>query len=67
MLFPGKNPWDIAPVKLIVEEAGGKVTNMLGGEERYDRKDACLGMIVGNARLHAELLEMVRKNPKRKT
>lgn len=50
----GSHPWDYAPVKIIVEEAGGKFTDFDGGE-RIDT-----GRVVGsNGRVHEEVLELL--------
>ncbi len=50
----GSAPWDYAPLKVIVEEAGGRFTDFAGGE-RIDT-----GRVVGtNGRIHAEVLELL--------
>ena len=56
-VFPGKSAHDIAAAKLIVEEAGGKVTDLYGKEQRYDGK--IYGAIVTNGRIHDELVKVV--------
>ncbi|MEU5881132.1 inositol monophosphatase family protein [Spirillospora sp. NPDC047279] len=50
-LDPWGEVWDLAAPKVIVEEAGGRLTD-LSGEARIDRDCA----IVTNARLHAQIL-----------
>lgn len=60
-LFPGtkhKN-CDIAAVKVIVEEAGGKVTNLFGNEQRYDT--AIQGAIISNEKVHDEILNILKE------
>ena len=60
-VFPGgvnKNV-DIAAVKVIVEEAGGRVTDMFGHEQRYDT--AINGAIISNGKVHDELVGIVNK------
>lgn len=60
-VFPGtkhKN-CDIAAVKVIVEEAGGKVTNLFGEEQRYDTD--IKGAIVSNGLVHEEVIETIKK------
>jgi fructose-1,6-bisphosphatase/inositol monophosphatase family enzyme len=54
------NPYahDVAALKIITEEAGGKVTDLNGNERRYD-KDG-IGCIVSNGILHEELLDIVQ-------
>lgn len=59
-IFPGtkgKNV-DIAAAKIIVEEAGGRVTDMLGNDQRYDRD--INGAIVSNGIVHDDLVEVLR-------
>lgn len=48
---------DIAAVKLIIEEAGGKVTDIDGNEQRYDRK--LNGALMSNGIIHEKILELV--------
>ena len=60
-IFPGtkhKN-CDIAAVKVIVEEAGGKVTDLFGNEQRYD--ESINGAVVSNKKVHNEVTETVNK------
>lgn len=56
-LFPGRSAHDTAALKLIVEEAGGKVTDLRGNEQRYDRKT--YGAIVSNGHLHDQLVKLL--------
>jgi fructose-1,6-bisphosphatase/inositol monophosphatase family enzyme len=58
-IFPFKKPQDGAAVKIIVEEAGGKVTDLFGGEQRYDKE--IKGFIASNGILHDRLVELVRE------
>jgi histidinol-phosphatase len=52
----GSNPWDYAPVKIIVEEAGGRFTDFRGGP-RIDT-----GQVVAtNGRIHDEVLELLQR------
>jgi fructose-1,6-bisphosphatase/inositol monophosphatase family enzyme len=65
-IFPGtkhKN-CDIAAAKVIVEEAGGKVTDLFGNEQRYDRD--INGALITNGVLHEEALEIITKYLKNK-
>lgn len=60
-IFPGQTPWDIAAVKLIVEEAGGKVTDLHGNEQRYDKP--INGAVVSNGGIvHDRLVQLVNKH-----
>ncbi len=54
-LGSGGHAWDYAAAKVIVQEAGGRFTDLDGGE-RIDAGDA----IVTNGRLHDEVLSVVR-------
>ena len=49
---------DVAALKIITEEAGGKVTDLNGEERRYDQDG--LGCVVSNGIVHNDLLEIVR-------
>lgn len=60
-IFPGtkhKN-CDIAAAKIIVEEAGGKVTDFFGNEQRYDQD--INGAVISNGKVHEEILETIKK------
>jgi len=50
---------DVAAIKLIVEEAGGKVTDLFGNEQRYDR--SIRGAIISNGRVHNEVIQLIKK------
>lgn len=56
-IFPGTHPHDTAAIKVIIEEAGGKVTDLDGNEQRYDRP--IKGHVASNGVVHDELLELV--------
>ena len=60
-IFPGtkhKN-CDIAAAKVIVEEAGGKVTDLFGNEQRYDK--SINGAVISNSLVHSEVIEVIRR------
>jgi fructose-1,6-bisphosphatase/inositol monophosphatase family enzyme len=59
MFFAYSSPWDGAAVKIIVEEAGGVCTDMLGNDQRYDAP--INGFIASNSELNAKLVEMGKK------
>ncbi len=50
---------DAAAAKVIVEEAGGIVTDLHGKDQRYDRK--INGCLVSNGKVHKELLKILKK------
>lgn len=63
-VFPGKTAWDIAALKVIVEEAGGKVTDFHGQDQRYDRE--INGAIISNGLVHEQLVEFFTKYGKKR-
>lgn len=63
-IFPGtkhKN-CDIAAAKVIVEEAGGKVTDLFGNDQRYDQ--SIKGAIISNSIVYDEVVEVLKNNLK---
>ncbi len=59
-IFPGHTAHDAVTAKLIVEEAGGKVTDIFGENQRYDQP--VKGAIFSNSLLHDQLVEITSKN-----
>lgn len=59
MVFGQGKPEDIAALSVIVTEAGGKVTDLFGNDQRYDTN--IKGAIVSNGTIHAELLEVIKR------
>jgi len=51
----GLENWDVAAGKLLVEEAGGSVTNFTGGDKVLDKGH----VIVGNLSIHAHLQKCI--------
>lgn len=62
LIFGLTKPEDIAALKVIVEEAGGMVTDLNGKDQRYDRSTH--GAIVSNGVIHSELIDIVQKSLK---
>ncbi len=60
-IFPGRKGknCDIAAAKVIVEEAGGKVTNLFGEEQRYDK--SIKGALISNGIIHDEIVSIIKK------
>src|SRR4029453_6842564 len=53
-------PWDVAPMKILVEEAGGRLTDFAGRPNIYE------GTVVGtNGHLHEGTLGLLRPAPGR--
>lgn len=61
-IFPHNTAHDVAAMKIIIEEAGGKVTDFWGNEQRYDRP--VKGCISSNGLIHRELLDVVQAHLK---
>lgn len=59
-IFFKEYPHDIAALKIITEEAGGKVTDLKGNERRYDEDG--LGCIISNGISHEGILKSVVKD-----
>ncbi|MGB3842318.1 MAG: inositol monophosphatase family protein, partial [Bacteroidales bacterium] len=53
----GLCPWDVAGGIIIVQEAGGKITNFTGGEEALFAKE----IIASNGLIHDEFFENFEK------
>lgn len=57
-IYPITYPWDGASVKLLVEEAGGVVTDLFGNEQRWDQ--TLNGCLAANPWLHEKLVMMAK-------
>lgn len=63
-IFPGtkhKN-CDIAAAKIIVEEAGGKITDIFGNDQKYNQD--INGAILSNGKVHEEVIDIIKKHLK---
>ena len=58
-IFPATKNCDVAAAKVIVEEAGGKVTDLWGKEQRYDGDID--GAVASNGVVHEEVLQAIRE------
>ncbi|GAB3258227.1 inositol monophosphatase family protein [Kineosporia babensis] len=54
-LYSGQAPWDCAAVALLVIEAGGRVSDRRGREQRYDRP--VQGCVLSNGLVHDVLVD----------
>ncbi|HEY3323959.1 MAG TPA: inositol monophosphatase family protein [Planctomycetota bacterium] len=54
----GIQPWDIAAGILILREAGGRATDLLGGDAAETRKE----VLASNALVHDEFLDVLRRS-----
>lgn len=52
----GLNPWDMAAGALIVEEAGGMVTDLRGGSFTYYKGE----LVASNGLIHGEMIEIIK-------
>lgn len=61
-VYPGRKHknCDIAAAKVIVEEAGGKVTDFYGDDQRYD--ESINGAIISNGLVHDDIIKITEKN-----
>jgi myo-inositol-1(or 4)-monophosphatase len=50
-------PWDMAAGRLILEEAGGRITDATGGPHRLNGDET----VASNGPLHAEMLAMIAR------
>ena len=57
--YPWQYPHDGATAKIIVEEAGGKVTDKIGNDQSYDKK--INGCLVSNGKVHKDLLKITKR------
>lgn len=62
-VFPGtKGKFvDVAASKIIIEEAGGKVTDIFGEEQRYDQD--IRGAIISNGACHQQIVDAMKNQP----
>jgi fructose-1,6-bisphosphatase/inositol monophosphatase family enzyme len=56
-VYPYTSPWDMAAIAVITTAAGGRITDLYGQPQRYDRE--IRGAIISNTLVHAEMLELV--------
>ncbi len=56
---PELNPWDVAAGSLLVEEAGGRITDMRGGPFHLK----CRDVLATNGRIHEEMLQALQRQP----
>ena len=59
MVFGQTKPEDIAALAVIVSEAGGKVTDLFGHDQRYDR--SIKGAVVSNGLVHGSLVAVMKQ------
>ena len=60
VMFTGTSAHDAAALKIIIEEAGGKMTDIFGHDQQYDQPTQ--GFLASNGYLHEEFLALVKAN-----
>lgn len=58
-IFTAKSAHDIAALKIIVEEAGGKVTDLFGNDQKYN--GPLKGAIISNKAIHSSIVNLFKK------
>jgi fructose-1,6-bisphosphatase/inositol monophosphatase family enzyme len=58
-IFPGNGAHDIAGIKLLVEEAGGLVTDLDGQDQVYNK--SINGAVLTNGLIHKDLMAVLKK------
>jgi histidinol-phosphatase len=58
MIEPEVDPWDIAAPKIVIEEAGGRVTDWQGRKTHLIKN-----VLATNGRVHAALLKILKARP----
>ena len=56
IMWDRPKPWDIAPAKILIEEAGGKVTDFEGNDTIYSGSG-----IATNGKLHDQVIEILKQ------
>lgn len=59
-IFPGQKGWETAAMQVIIEEAGGKVTDIYGNKMAYGSKGEIKGHITSNGLIHDKLVALVQ-------
>lgn len=57
VMFNIASPHDVAAAKILIEEAGGKTSDLFGQQQRYDRQTS--GFIASNGVVHDELVALL--------
>ena len=55
MIDPGLKPWDVAPMNVIIPEAGGTITNFFA-QDRPDAGD----IVASNGLIHSDVLALLQ-------
>ncbi len=59
IIFPQDKPHDSAALKILIEEAGGKATNLFGEEQKYNAD--IKGFLASNGKIHEQLLKIIKQ------
>ncbi len=58
-IFPGNKAWETAAMSLIVEEAGGRSTDLFGKPHDRFAQNEISGHVVSNGHIHNQILELI--------
>ena len=58
LVYANNSAHDFAALKVILEEAGGKITDLWGNDQRYDRP--LKGVVLSNGRIHTQLIKLLK-------
>lgn len=59
VIYLDTHAYDVAALKVIIEEAGGKVTDLQGNEQRYDQP--VKGCLITNGLLHETYIRLIQE------
>lgn len=59
-IYIGNSAHDVASAKIIVENAGGRVTDLFGNEQKYNT--SINGAIISNGLIHEQLVEIAKEH-----
>ncbi len=60
VMYAGTFPWDGSVPKILVEEAGGCVTDLFGNDQRYD--GSIRGFLATNGAMHEEMVSLIGRH-----
>ncbi|MFH2021590.1 MAG: inositol monophosphatase family protein [archaeon] len=58
----GQNPWDIAAGMVLIQEAGGKVTDIDGNDLALGESTKKHNIVASNGKFHDELLKLIKRD-----
>lgn len=64
-IHSGTKAWETAAMQIIVEEAGGKATDIYGNDLCYGHQGEMQGHIISNGKIHDALVKIIEECPPR--